>query len=113
FDAQLLFEIALLSGAQIAVEDDEGRTGRGDGSGELADLARPDERGGLHTVARLHVALGDDRAGAGGELGELLERFVGVKRLSRAFFELEPNQDRLFRCVVRRRWDSKPRKFPG
>jgi len=71
-DLQLFFQIALLRRRQILIENDYRRAGRGDGSRQLANLSRSDERGGLDLVACLDVTLGDAGPDARGEFGQLL-----------------------------------------
>lgn len=105
-DLQLFFQIALLRRRQILIEDDYGRAGRGDGSRQLANLSRSDERCGLELVACLDVALGDAGADARSELGQLLQRFFGIEGLRGASFELEANQD----CLLS--GDARPPKNP-
>ena len=112
-DFERFFEIALLGGRQVVVEDDHGRADGGDRGGELAHLARSDERGGFDTVAALDLALDHDRAGARSQLRQLFERFFGIERLRCLPLELEPDQDRLLVGGVRRGRDARPPWSPG
>ena len=80
--AERLFEVALLGGTEVVVEDDDVGVAAFDGRSEFLHLAAADEGGGFGRRTGLHGALDNHGAGAGGKLGELVQGFLGAKRIA-------------------------------
>ncbi|WBL36204.1 hypothetical protein O0235_00895 [Tepidiforma flava] len=76
-DAEGLFEVALLGRRQFVVEDDDVGAVQADGFGNFLHFAAADVGGRVGVVDPLGEAGDDLRAGGAGELGELVQRFVG------------------------------------
>ena len=104
--AERFFQIALLGGRQVVIEDDD--VGIGSDCAERASsshLARADQvaasGAGRDWMTRSSIY----RAGAGGQFGQLLQGLFGTRTLVRAdagaaAFPLQPDQDRAFRTAI-------------
>ena len=60
------FDVALLHGRKIAIENNKGRVMRDGFGANFVKFAAPDERGGIGGIAHLKQSGGNFRAGAGG-----------------------------------------------
>jgi len=85
-----LFEVALLGGREVVVEDHHVGAAGCDGGRDLIDFAMADEGGGVRSRARLKQSFGDLGPGAGGQFGQLFEdSSIGTalsrRRASRVF----------------------------
>ena len=76
-DVEGFFKIALLSGRQLAIEDDGGRVVEQDLSLELFYFAGADQSGGIGTRAGLDYGFGYARTGRERKISELRDGFVG------------------------------------
>src|SRR5581483_3062525 len=96
-DAELecVLEVALLRGSQVFVEDDEVGFRFFDGDANLLDLAAADERRGRDFSQRLSKSTDDVRAGALGELLQLVE-IVVKRRMRRARRQLRADEKHAF-----------------
>jgi hypothetical protein len=77
FGAEPVFEVSLLSGSQVAVEQDGVGCGGFDRSFDFGDFAGADESGGFGSVADLEDAVYDLGAGAGSKLRQFLQGLLG------------------------------------
>ena len=75
---QRLFEIALLGGTEVLIEDDDVGVAAFYGGSEFVHLAAADQCGGFRSGARLHDALDDERAGTTGQFGQFLQGLLGL-----------------------------------
>ena len=73
-----LFDIALLHGRKIAVENNQRNFVRGGFGANLVELAAADQSGGIGGVANLEDGAGDVSAGAARELDEFRQRFAAL-----------------------------------
>ena len=69
------FEVALLGGREVVIEDDRVGMERRSFAGELFDFALSDESGRLGFLSRLKLDVRDGDVRGGYELFELVERF--------------------------------------
>jgi hypothetical protein len=68
------FDVALLRGRQVVVEENQIGFRRSGCFGNLLELAAPDQRGRIRTVAPLQQFADDDRACASGQRVQFIER---------------------------------------
>ena len=73
FGVDGLFEVALLGGREVVVEDHHIGAAGCDGGRDLIHFAMADEGGGVRSRARLKHFFGDLRSGAGGQFGQFLQ----------------------------------------
>ena len=82
---EFTFQVALLRGRELVIEDNQVGRGGGHGAFQLFQFAAADERGGIGLLAALQDLAGDTGAGAGGQFAQLGHRFFGEKtRCSRS-----------------------------
>jgi len=79
FRIQGAFQIALLRGGQLLIENDEVGLRRLDRGGESLDFARPDERRGFRRRARLQRPLQNVGPGAPGQGLQFIQRLLGAR----------------------------------
>ena len=106
-----LFQIALLSGREVVVENNETGVVRFGQFRDLHDLALTDERGCFGRRPRLHHASGHHGAGAGSQLFQFVEGFFGLRGPRAATLPIHSYQDRPFRRRVESRGDLRLRQF--
>ena len=108
---KLLFEVALLGGREVVVENDQAGVQRLAQRRHLDDFALTDESGGFGRGPRLHQASGHDSAGAGSQLRQFVERFFSLRGTRAAPLSIHAHQDRPFGRRVEGRGDLHLRQF--